>query len=556
MPLPTSSIGRKLLAFRKVKPVCVIDFDGSFVRIVQAAPSRNGARITRVASAKLEAADPASRGLALRKALAEVGVKTKHAIFVVPRGPVVLRTVQVPAGADVRELAAVVHFQITKDLPFRPEDAVIDFKILRKVSSSATAESPGEEKLELLVGAVQRQAILDLQQTAKAAGLKVSAIGLRSAGHARAAKMASGTAPDAKALAIVACGHDETTFDVAAGVLLAFSRVVATGVPADSSAAALEGFAGNLGVEVVRSLHGYEGMMWHLPVDRVLVAGPEQDRVARLLAERFDGPVEAVDLGRALVGERVDLAEAAAAFGAIGLACLALETGGLSLDFANPKRPPVARNTARIKTIAAAAAVVLVLIGVLVFRAKLIRQRTMVRNAVQEQLTDAEKKLPIYRKLKAQAKIVNGWLGEELNWLDHFAYLSAVLPSAEQVYISALNTTPQHAIRFSVQARSGELLAELDKNLRAAGYEVKPLSITPATDKYGYNFRTTVELTIPKKLKIDLSKVKFPARPFDDISSSVPGRPVSRANPATRRGNSGLVALAGNPDADATGGDR
>ena len=54
--------------------------------------------------------------------------------------------------------------------------------------------------------------------------------------------------------------------------------------------------------------------------------------------------------------------------------------------------------------------------------------------------------------------------------------------AADQVYMSAVNTTPQHMIRISVQAKTGELLAELDKKLRAAGYEVKPLSITPATD--------------------------------------------------------------------------
>ena len=102
------------------------------------------------------------------------------------------------------------------------------------------------------------------------------------------------------------------------------------------------------------------------------------------------------------------------------------------------------------------------------------------------------------------------------NWLDHLAYLSAVLPAADQVYVSAINTTPQHVIRLSVQAKTGELLAELDKKLRAAGYEVKPLSITPASDKYGYNFRTTVELNVPKKMKPDLTKQKAPARPADD----------------------------------------
>ena len=130
----------------------------------------------------------------------------------------------------------------------------------------------------------------------------------------------------------------------------------------------------------------------------------------------------------------------------------------------------------------------------------------------------AEKKLPIYRKIKTQAKSINAWMAEEQNWLDHLAYLSAVLPNAEEIYVSAFTTTPQHVVRFSVQSKTGELLAELDKKLRAAGYELKPLSITPANDKHGYSFRTTVELTIPKKLKPDISKTKPAARPADDAS--------------------------------------
>jgi hypothetical protein len=58
----------------------------------------------------------------------------------------------------------------------------------------------------------------------------------------------------------------------------------------------------------------------------------------------------------------------------------------------------------------------------------------------------------------------------------------------------------------------------MDKQLRAAGYDVKPLAITPGSDRNGYEFRTTVELVVPAKMKTDLTKVKTPPRPADDIS--------------------------------------
>ena len=47
----------------------------------------------------------------------------------------------------------------------------------------------------------------------------------------------------------------------------------------------------------------------------------------------------------------------------------------------------------------------------------------------------------------------------------------------------------------------------------------KPQAITPGTDRYGYNFRSSVELIVPPRLKIDLAKVKAPPpRPADDVS--------------------------------------
>ncbi|HVK58872.1 MAG TPA: hypothetical protein VM735_08845, partial [Candidatus Kapabacteria bacterium] len=165
-----------------------------------------------------------------------------------------------------------------------------------------------------------------------------------------------------------------------------------------------------------------------------------------------------------------------------------------------------------------AAAAVTLLITSFGVRANLVKKRIKIRDEAQAELAAAKKKLPIYNSTKNQAKAINAWTGEEQNWLDHLAYLSGILPGAEDIYVSAFTTTPQHVVRFSVQARTGELLAELDKKLRAAGYEVKPLSITPASDKHGYNFRTTVELAIPKKLKPDISNSKPPARPADDAS--------------------------------------
>jgi hypothetical protein len=93
-----------------------------------------------------------------------------------------------------------------------------------------------------------------------------------------------------------------------------------------------------------------------------------------------------------------------------------------------------------------------------------------------------------------------------------------VLPGSEEIFISSMQISAQGTIRLSVQATSGEVLAKVDKQLRAAGYDVKPYAINPGADRNGYEFRSIFELTAPAKMKPDFAKVKAPARPADDAS--------------------------------------
>jgi hypothetical protein len=254
-------------------------------------------------------------------------------------------------------------------------------------------------------------------------------------------------------------------------------------------------------------------------VQRVIVAGGTgaEAEIAAALGARLKVPHEVLQPGTCIEAKKVEPAEIMRSIAPIGLALAALDPAGLLIDFVNPKKPAVQRNTKRTQTLLAAVAVLAVLITLFAVRANLVKKRLKIKEAAQAELTAAKKKVPIYNALKNQSKAVNGWMADEQNWLDHLAYLSGILPNAEEIYVSAFATTPQHVVRFSVQSKTGELLAELDKKLRAAGYEVKPLSITPASDKHGYNFRTTVELTIPKKLKPDTAKKPAP-RPADDAS--------------------------------------
>jgi hypothetical protein len=191
---------------------------------------------------------------------------------------------------------------------------------------------------------------------------------------------------------------------------------------------------------------------------------------------------------------------------------------GLPFDFLNPKQPPVERDLRKLWILSGIVGVLVLLFGVLGIRTLLVNRRAAVLQAANDELLEAEKKRPVYRKLIQQAAVVEDWIKGERDWLEHYAYLTSVLPPSEELYLTSLAVSGQNTIRMAVQARSGETLARLEKQLVAAGYEVKPIAITPGADRFGYEFRSTVELNVPAKLTIDLHKVKPPQRPIDDVS--------------------------------------
>lgn len=534
-PSPDALPAARILPFRGRKSMVALDVEGEMLRFAQASGAGASARIIRVGGARLELSadkreDPAAFGAALKGALAALKISPREAVLSLPRAQVVLRPLQVPMVADVRELASIINFQISKDLPFRLEDAVVDFKVLRLIEippappepgAAETTDRPAEKRLEVLVGAVRSDVVEFYRTASKHAGLKMAALGLRSVAAAYCASRVVPVEADA-ALLLVCMRTDETTIEIAVDQKLAFSRAAAIVNPPATGASEQDraAFLQALEIEVVRSLHSFEGAAMHRPLQKVVVAGGTglEEAVRDLLERRLNLPAAVLDLSACLDTKKVEGGEALRALAPVGLGLSALEAGGLPLDFANPKRPAAPRNVQRTRLMVAAAAALAVLFTLSGIRMNLVKKRLKVKQEVQAQLTDAEKKLPIYRRLKGQTKVINGWISEDQNWLEHIAYLSAVLPQAEELFVSTFTTTPQHLLRFSVQARTGELLAELDKKLRAAGYEVRPLSITPANDKNGYNFRTTVELAIPKKMKPDLTKAKPAPRPADDVS--------------------------------------
>src|SRR4030095_11985857 len=96
-----------------------------------------------------------------------------------------------PASDNLGELASMVHLQIGKDLPFRKDDAVIDFRVRPQAQGAAPAENassdqqPAVPKLEVLVAVAQLEVVNFYKGVADAAGVKLTGLGLHSYANAR-----------------------------------------------------------------------------------------------------------------------------------------------------------------------------------------------------------------------------------------------------------------------------------------------------------------------------------------------------------------------------------
>jgi type IV pilus assembly protein PilM len=558
--IPSLQQVRKKIRVRPQSVVTVLDVDSDLLRVVQVAPRGTRTAVTRIFAEKLELpveadrSDPLLLGKEIARILGRLRIKPGAVIMGVPRALVVLRTLSLPVMEDLKELASMVHFQIGKDLPFRLEDAVIDFTIRRQFSpptpvggdDSVVKSEPAEmsPKLEVLVAAVKASVVDFYRETAAAAGFKLAALGWLSYANARAVE-ACRAAQGNEGVALVSLRPDEVGIDVIAQQSLLFSRgatlklfpeptpgavspaAAGTGA-AETPLSAVEPTAATgpetvaeaVTIEVVRSLHSYGGMDPHIPVAKLMVTGAtgQESAVVQALKERLNIPCSLLEPVTALDLPRSAREHAAGSISALGLGFGFVDPRGLSFDFLNPKRPAVQRNLRRIRMMAGAAAAAAVLLLLLSVRSYLTRQRTLQYERVKQELAEAEKKRPLYRQMRQQAATLRDWAKEGRNWLEHYAYLTAVLPASEEVYITSLSISGQGSIRLGVQARSGEILAKLDKQLRAAGYDVKPLAITPGSDRFGYNFRSLVELTAPEEMKIDLAKVHAPLRLADDAS--------------------------------------
>jgi len=545
-----------VLRGRQGRRFIAIDFDSRQLRVVEAELTSSGVRIIKLATADMPAgldmADAQAIGTLIGGTLDNMKLRNSAIIMSVPRGQAVLKPLVLPPVATTSELAAMVQYQAEKELAFRPDEAVVDFTLESHYGTGQTSgqESEGEN---VLVAAVRRPVVEYYQAIAQAAGTKLLRLGLRPYANMRCMEAYAQHEMRAR-LALVDITADEAEIDVIESGVLTFSRsaVLKAPAPGEADEAVVREAVAAVAAEVARSLQSYLGVERGHKIDAVLVAGGTgiEAAVAEELKVRLSIRCERLNPSPAL-GLEGSGPEASAFVSAIGLALGQVPGAAVPFDFLNPKRPVVRRDLRKLGVIAAAAACALVVLTV-VASASLYRYTAESRlGSLTEQYNKLKEENRKVGALAKRVETIEGWVRDGRNWLDQWAYLSAVFPSCTETYVTSLKTNLDGSVSFVVKAKNNEAINDLGKRLAAAGYDFKPGQVITGGDPYGYTYSTTVKILVKSDMKVDLAAVSAVPRPEDDASAKEFGKPTGSRSEGGR--SEGGRSEGGRPGAPAPG---
>lgn len=509
-----------------------VDFDSRHLRIVQAEQVGSTPRILNLVEApfpdgmNLEDADAVGRFLG--GALRELRLSGSAALMSVPRRQAVLKSVALPPGTSDADMPAMVQYKVQGELPFRAEEAAIDYTTEEHYNADAAREADpakqgGPGGVNLLVAAVQLPVVDYYRRVAAAAEVKLERLGLRPYANVRCVDVCT-VRGSAECVAVVHVTADETEIDVVAGSSLSFSRSAGVKIPlaGQSGAAELEESVGAVVTEVVRSVQSYQSVQRGGRIGAVLVAGGTgiEPRVTEVLGERLGVKSEMFDPSGAL---RLHGGPPGAAFiSALGLAFGHHGADELRLDFLSPKRPQAPRDMKKIRLYAVAAGLAVVMALGASVRGMYLGGKKDRLTQLRSQLSKLSAEDRQVRDLARRAGEVEVWTQDRREWLDHLAYLSVLLPSARDGYVAALTTTADGSINVPLRASSGGTLDETYKRINDANcYQLKLGPFDSIEDKYGFRFTTVMKLIVKPRAQVDFATTQPVQRPGDDVSAEV-----------------------------------
>jgi len=493
---------------RRKRKYVAIDYDRRRLRLVAFECRRRSLNILSLHAASIgptvDIHDPSSMGPFLRKVVARLGLAGTSAIMCVGRGQAVLQSLSLPPTADAGELASMVRFQVSKELPFSADEAVIDYTPGSHWDTDATDQAGDENGTRVLAAAVRVPVIDAARGICEEASLRLQRLGLRPYANMRAVYRCVRATPGERLL-LVNLTADEAEISVMCDQTLEFSRSpamlpVADEQPStqdDSAQAARRRLWAVRRVvnEVNRSLQSFQAVRHAGPIHACLVAGDTglEEDLAKALAEKLSVRCELFDPAG---GFGIAPSEGVSGFGAaLGLAASQAEAA-LPFDFLNPKRPQVRRDTRSLRAagIALAAAVVIGSAALAGHSYLSARRDVVAELKRQNDKLKAEKKALL--ALRRRLAVVDNWLKEDVDWLEQLRVLSATLPPAQEMYLTSLRCSPGRIVIVG-RVKNRDVAMQLAEGLMARrGYQVRNKGVNSVRDRHGYGQEFKLEILI------------------------------------------------------------
>lgn len=503
------------------RPFVAVDYDRRHLRIIQAECVAGKARILRLIEVPLpeevDLSDADGLGTLLGEALRKHKLGGAGVLMNVPRTEAVLKPLTLPPGTSVEEMPGMVRFQMEKELPFQLDEAVIDFTVSRHYDAEAGTETADADGVDVLVAAVRVGVVEHYRRIAAAAKVRLLRLGLRPYAVHHCVEACVGQAAGQR-IAVVSINSDETEIDVIDDGVLAFSRSAKVAVPA--GAVGTDPSVNLAVMEVARSLQSYQSVDRSSRISAVLVAGGTgiERAVAAECQRRLGVRSEPFDPTQSLQMKVTDeQAQTSAFIAAIGLAVGHAHADELPFDFQHPKEPVVPRDNSSVRNaLIAVLLITLVVGGGVVGWLKFSQRKDQIEQLVRQknQQETLAKKTERYGE---RVEAIQQWEQSSRDWVDHLAYLSVLLPPADQAYIDEFRTHADGWIKFRVFATRSDEIDRFYQRLIQAGYRVKPHGTKPRTGNHGrYAYVADFQVIVPEDMKIGLAGLPKVGRPADD----------------------------------------
>ncbi len=452
-----------------------IDWDRRCLRLVHARIGRGQVRVLRAAAVPVPAGvvdgDPEVLGDFLRQTLAREKIRARRAVVSVPRDQAVLNTLSLPE-ASRDELAAMVHFQVIKELPFPADEAVIDFAATGSPDSPRPPE-PKAQAGDVLVAAVRNEVFDFYRRVCQRAELRLERIGLRP--YENLVAVTEGMAAARTGLSLfVDVGPSLTEIDVIQAGRLAFSRAASVTVPEqpaptgqDEQPEDVRGVVGDVLVEVTRSIAAYRATDPGARFDRIIVAGScgIEAELAQAANRQIGAPAELYRPDAGLGLRDADAPHATSFSAAIGLALSHGSDALLHFDFLHPKQPEAARKE-RLRRIPVAAGVaVLFLATAVAGYMQYVQPKRAKLKELQSQLAKQKKWASQFNQLQAEYEAARKWADAEVIWLDELRRLADVFPPHQQAYMASLKLDGDGRIGIDLRAQRENVPATIREKL-------------------------------------------------------------------------------------------